>query len=202
MLEYKTFDPSNLNLSRFQDKILQMEGEESENPQNNQLNVEKFFAEFDSYCSILLNSDGDITNFHYVFDSIQALGNIYQFDNVIPEMIRSRMFYGILDGVYTYPYCTFSILIDMVSCSFNNLLLLFQNNLLNALSYGIQSEDHEICLKSFKCLSTMLMQNHSYIDKSIIISLFVSAGIINLMDKATENEFDEGEIELFTFFYF
>lgn len=200
MLEYKTFDPSGLSLSRFQDKVMQMKDEESENPQNNQLNVDKFFAEFESYCSTLLNSDGDITNFHHVFNSIHALGNIYQFDNVIPEMIQSKMFYSILDGIYTYPYCIFSILIDMVSCSFKNLLLLFQNNLLNALSYGIQSEDHEICLKSFKCLSTMLMQNHSNFEESIIISLLVSANIINLIDKATEKEFDDGEIELFTFF--
>lgn len=209
--DYKSFlDPSCFNSIQ----MLEMDREEnSEVVEKSKLNAQTFFSKVNQYCEDLQNSEGYITNYHAIFDSINELGNIYQIENVISEMVRPQIcssdgqqrsiFYYLIDSLDFYAPCIFNILHNMISCSFDNLLLLLQNNLMDALFYGMKSKDLKIIFQAFNCFSMMLSKDFQGIENSTItIALIVSTKVIELMyNKSKKEDFDDNVIHSFIYFF-
>ena len=208
MFEYKTsIDPSDLDTSKYKEKVFQLYDEDPNFIQKGKENVDLFFSMFDQYLKCLQNDERDATFFHQILVNIIELGKIFIFDNVIPNVIQSGMFNTILiigEDLLMDDVC--SLLNNMSYCSFDNILMLFKNGLLNYLIQIILKNDEDITQKSINCFSTMLSHEYDIEKKTFIFALIISTNIITIiydqLSSLSPNAEYTGVMKSFLNFYY
>lgn len=210
MIKYKNFvDPVRLNIQKFQKKVSQMKSKEE--TENSNQSVDIFLMNIDHYCETFSNRE--ITENEEVINSIMQFDkNIYQDENVIPQIILSNLFNDFIEAVDYYEPVLY-IFYDMINCSYDNLILLLQNGLIKVLLDKLAREDddddnglNDIPIKCFLNIISEDYEEDIY-RKTFIFSLIASTNVIQLMYNVffRENLKEttvESLMEFFLFFFY
>lgn len=163
--------------------------------ENDTVNLSIYFSNYE-----VLFSDSSI-NQKIIF--LQECGNIYMNDDVIPMIIKSNFFDLVIESINEITLVIFDVLNLMVTCSFDNILLLFQNNMVLILILVIQNRNDIGLHLSIDCLSNILSQNYStYENNLFILLLILSTNVLEKIFYYIQNENSNNSIILNSILYF